>query len=73
MTHIAENSPPVTLALIARIRELEAFVRVVPDACLQADKLHRDDFPELFGSERSNAMYLNEARLRILAKGAELP
>jgi hypothetical protein len=25
--HIAANSPPVTLALIARIRELEAFAR----------------------------------------------
>lgn len=38
--HIAANSPPVTLALIARIRELEGAIIEMLDDALSQEQLH---------------------------------
>lgn len=62
-----------TLALIARIRELSTFVYATPDAALQADKVYCCDFAELFTDQDGNALYMDEAKRRILDRGAVLP
>jgi len=59
-------------SLIARIRELLTFVYATPDAALQADKVYRCDFAELFTEEDGNALYMDEAKRRIIERGAAL-
>ncbi len=71
--HIAASSPPVVLALIARVRMLEDFLEAMPDAGLQPDKVYREDYPELFTDKDRNALYMDEARRRILERGVVLP
>lgn len=45
-----------------------SFLREIPDHALQADKVYRNDFPELFTAEDGNALYMYEAKVRLLAK-----
>jgi hypothetical protein len=71
--HIVANHPRVTLALVARIRDLEAFILSTPDAALQADKIRREDFPELFTDDDGSALYMDEAAKRLLERGVVLP
>lgn len=74
LQHVLANSPDVTLALVARIRELESFVGILPEAALTADKVHREDWPELFvHTDDGNALYLCDARERLLMKGTVIP
>lgn len=65
--------PSHTLALIKRIREFQAFVAATPDKVLRVDKVFRDGFPGLFTDDDGTALYMDEAKRRILAKGVVLP
>jgi hypothetical protein len=42
------------------------FVRAIPGDALTRDKIHRDDFPELFTDSDGTALYMVEAKRRIL-------
>lgn len=50
----------------AELHILRGFVRAIPDAELTRDKIHRDDVPELFTDSDGTALYLVEAKRRIL-------
>lgn len=69
--HIQANSPPVTLALIARIRELEGFIAACDVAPPESARISRRDFPQLFTDADGDRtkLYMDEARPRILEKG----
>lgn len=67
-THIAANSPPVTLALIARIRELEGALR---EAC---DGWRDHVLSDHYGNPISQLTKSDLARPRaVLEKGTVLP
>lgn len=64
---------PIAQALITRIRGLQAFLDSIPDAALETYKVYREQCAELFTDEDSAALYMDEARRRLLARGAVLP
>jgi hypothetical protein len=70
---VAAVNPATMLALIARIRELETFVESIPDWFLQTGKLGREGLPALFADDDGNALYMDEAKCRILERGVVLP
>lgn len=60
-------------ALRERVRSLEAkaallivLLGAIPDDVLTDDKIHRDEWPELFTDADGDALYLSEAKRRIL-------
>lgn len=64
--HIAANSPPVTLALIARIRELESAAR-------ELGEMARMGYREDVYSSREAFAARRGVLAEIVAKGVELP